>query len=176
MGARFIGDRGLAHSGITRLLGNVSNILVYPKFKRHNARNGVVTTRCAHARSVPAFKVYLNVRVVIVRFTHGILGCTSTGDHRASRGAARGIVSVVRRRGGVARVNNAVHLNTCSYRMHGNDGAFRTCRGRRVSRHRHRHCRFGGRFLRRFRGTNVRYMNVGPRAGLIRVIRIPALG
>lgn len=173
---RFVGDRGLASSGVRRRLGSVSNIVVYPKFNRHNVRNGFMTVGCYHARGMPAFNVYLNVRYVTVRFTQGMLKCTSTGDHRVSRGAPRGMVSVVRRRGSVAGVNNAVHLKTCRYIVSPGSGACRTCRDRRVRRHRHRHCRFGGDCGRRFRGTNVGYMNVGPRSSLIRVIRVPALG
>lgn len=176
IGVAFVGSRCLARRGITRRLGNRSNVIVYPKFNRHNVRNGIVTTRCAHARSVPAFNVYLNVRVVIVRFTHGMLNCGSTGSHRVSRGAPRGIVSVVRRRGGVSGVNKAVQLNTCRYMLERNDHTFGVCGGRRVRRHRHRHCRFGGRFRGRFRGRNVVYMNHGPRDSLMRMIRVPNLG
>lgn len=173
---RFVGDRGLASTGMRRRVGSVSNVVVYPKFKRHNVRNGFITVGCTHARGIPAFNVYLNVRYVTVRFTHGILNCASTGDHRVSRGAPRGIVSVVRRRGTVAGVNNAVHLKTCRYVLSRRSGAFRTCGDRRVRRHRHRHCRFGGSCGRRCRGTNVGYINVGPRSSLIRVVRVPALG
>lgn len=173
---RFIGDRGLASRGMNRTLGNVTKIVVNPKFNRHNVSNGFITVGCAHARSVPAFNVYLNVRYVTVRFTHGMLKFTSTGSHRVSRGAPRGIVSVVRRRGTVAGVNNAVHLNTCRYMLRGNSGIFRTCKRRRVRRHRHRHCRFGGSCGTRCRTTNVGYANVGPRSSLIRVMRVPTLG
>lgn len=172
----FMGDRALASSGMRRTLGKVSNMVVNPKFNRHNVSNGFMTVGCAHARGVPAFNVYLNVRYVTVRFTHGILKCGSTGSHRVSRGAPRGIVSVVRRRGTVAGVKKAVHLNTCRYALRGNDGTCRTCGARRVRRHRHRHCRFGGSFGARCRTTNVGYANVGPRSNLMRVMRVPTLG
>ncbi len=173
IGARFVRDRGLAHDGVTSCLTTVSNIIVYPKFKRHKARKGVVTTRCYQARSVPALNVYLNVRVVIVRFTHGMLNLRGTGSRRVSPSAPRGIVSLVRRRGDVARVNKAVELKTCSYRLSAKSGIFRTCKGSRVRRHRHRQCRFDDPCHQRFRRTKVLYANVGPSDNLIRVIRVP---
>lgn len=176
MGVRCMSSRRLAPSGMSRRLKRMGKMIVYPKFNSHNVRNGFITTGCAHRRGVPAFNVYLNVRYVTVRFTHGILNCTSTGSVRVSRGAGRGIVSVVRRRGTVAGVKNAVHLKTCRYMLGGSSGMCRTCGRRRVRRHRHRHCRFGGSCHGRFRRTNVGYMNVGPRSSLMRVMRVPALG
>lgn len=173
---RLFRSRGLGSNGTTRLLGSVSKVLVTPKFKRHNVRKGFTTLGCTHRGSIPYLNVYLNVRYVIVRFTHGMVKLTRTGSARVRPGAPCGIVSLVRRRGGMAGVNNSVHLKTCSYVLGGKSGTCRTCKRARVRRHRQRHFRFGDRCHSGFRTTNVVYMNRGPRSGLIRIIRVPTLG
>lgn len=110
----------------------------------------------------------------MVRCTESILNCTSTGDNRFAPRNGRGIVSLVPRRRNVRSVNNAVHLNTCPYIVGPSSLVTGTCNRRRVSRHRHRHCRFGGSFERRVRGTNVGVANASPGKLLIRTIRIPS--
>ncbi len=174
LGLSLLLSSSVSRRGIDRGLTNCSNVLVTPNFNRHNISNGVLTTHCTHRGGVAYLNVYFNVRVVTVRFTHGMLNCGSTRATRVGRSAPRAVVSVLRRRGAILRGNNSVHLNTCTYGLSPGSRITRVCKGRRVSRHRHRHFRFGGACGTRFRTGNVGVSKAGPSAGLNRVVRLAA--
>lgn len=150
----------------------MSNVLIPNNFKGENARKVVLTTRCTEMRGVPCLKVYLKVRVTVMRFTHRMLKCRSTGDVRLGPRAGRPMVTLVPSRRSVRSVNKALELKDCPYVLTRNSESCRLFNGGRVRRHRERHCRMGGTFHGRLRRGKVGVMKASPSGRVMRVVRV----
>lgn len=155
------------------MFGNVRKVVIPKNFKSHNIRNVVTTTGCTERGGVPCLKLYLKVRITVVRCTHRMYVFRSTRDVRLSPGAARPIVTLVPSRGKVRSVKNALELNSCPYMLSGASGTCRMCNARGVDRHRHRHCRIGGSCEATLARRNVGLYNASPSNEVIRVVRVP---